>query len=102
MLQVIQVKLKHRGPNSRILEQQQRLQKELYRLKYPETKEAVSAHRAHQMYQRSEVCSKQMFMPYKKQAQKAWVNEMKVAEWREGSEPNFSGTTNHTTQKKYS
>ena len=37
-------------------------------------------------------------MPYKQQAKRAWVNEVKVAEWREGQEPNFTSTTSHTQE----
>jgi len=96
ILKIIQTKLKKQQPTQRLLDQQARVQKELYDLKFPEVQELPTNERAYSMHQSSDTCSKQQFMPYKQQAKRAWVNEMKVAEWEEGKEPNFTGTTSHT------
>ena len=70
-----------------------RLQKQLLELKHPEMNTLPSAQSAFNMYERSEISSRAQFATYKQQAQKQWVNEMKVADWEEGVEPNFQKQT---------
>ena len=53
-------------------------------------KELPSDVSAYNMYERAEISSKAQFSPYKSQAKKQWINEMKVAEWVEGVEPDFA------------
>ena len=85
LLKVIQAKLKKAPvPLTKTLEAQKKLQKRLYELKYPEMKRDLSDEKAHSIFQKSDVCSRQQFLPYKSQAKKAWVNEVKVADWIEG------------------
>eukprot|EP00966_Prymnesium_polylepis_P087463 2023768-Prymnesium_polylepis.1 len=85
-------------PTDRMIQQQKRLQKELYDLKYPETKELIADNQAYNIHQQSDICSKQQFLPYKQQAKRAWVNEMKIAEWDENTPPQFGGTTKRTQE----
>ena len=53
------------------------------------------------MYERSDVCSRAMFRPFKAQAKQQWINSIKINDWKEGVDPNFregTPTTQHTKE----
>ena len=55
------------------------------------------------MYEKSEVCTKAMFSMYKSRANQQWINGQRSgvykADWEEGVEPTFQGTTDKVSDK---
>ena len=98
ILGVLKQRITKHGPTERTVEAERRLQKKLYELKYPETKELPTDVSAYNMYERSEVTSRAQFSPYKEQAKQQWINEVHKAEWKEDVPPVFVGKTNHTKE----
>ena len=99
MLHIIQHRKKTRGSTPQIDKTEKVLQNEIYNLKHPETQHNPTERGAMNMYERSDVCSRAMFRPYKAQAKQQWINSIKKNDWQEGVEPNFNAgtpTTQHT------
>ena len=53
--------------------------------------EIPNERKATSMYEKAEVSSRVMFLTYKAKAQQQWISKVKVNEWKEGEEPNFTG-----------
>ena len=98
MLNIIAIRLKRDKATTNYLNLQKRLQKEIYELRFPETKPIPTNENAHRMHQKSDTCTKQQFQPFKDQAKKNWINKINVAEWEEDVAPQFTSTTTHTSQ----
>eukprot|EP00966_Prymnesium_polylepis_P028346 656033-Prymnesium_polylepis.1 len=88
LLEIVKRKLKIEATPRR-LAYEQKLQQDIYHLKHPETRELPSDVSAYNMYERAEISSKAQFSTYKTQARRQWINEIKVAEWKEGVDPDF-------------
>merc|ERR1711938_440617 len=84
MLQIIQHRKKTKGSTPQIDTTEKNIQKELYNLKNPETNNNPTERGAMNMYERSDVCSRAMFRPFKAQAKQQWINSVKINDWKEG------------------
>ena len=69
------------------VEVRKQIQREIYEIENPETKNIHSTTQATQSRDRSDNCTKAFFKSYKAQAKQQWVNETYKAEWKEGEEP---------------
>ena len=98
MLDIIAKRLKSSIPSHNYIQLQHKLQQEVYEIRFPEAKALPTNDSALNMHQRSDSCTKQQFQPYKNQAQKAWVNTVKVTDWQEDVDPVFTSSTSHTSK----
>ena len=97
-LEIIGKRHKQLGATARSAAHEKRLQQELYELRHPEVKNPPTDKQAKYMYDKSEVCTRSMFSTYKDKMKQQWINKLKRNDWREDTPPNFSGTTNTTSQ----
>ena len=68
-------------------------QQSLYKLENPEQKPLLSKSQSVNCFQKSDMCTRAMFKPYKAIAKQNWINKLKKGEWREGEDPSFQGHT---------
>ena len=94
-LAVINARAKRHGQTDERARQEKQLQKEIFEKKHPEVLREPTEKEARGMYDRSEISSKAMFATYKSQAKQQWINSMQQAQWEEGKDPVFTGTTNN-------
>ena len=78
----------------------QRVTREIHQLRHPETKQEITEQQAHGMFEKSDRCTRAMFLPYKDQAKKQWVNKLSKVDWQEGVEPDLTNApTTQTTEE---
>ena len=94
-LAVVNARAKKHGQCDERARHEKRLQKEIFEKKHPEVLREPTEKEARGMFERSEISSKAMFATYKGQAKQQWINTMKQAQWEEGKEPVFTGSTSN-------
>jgi len=92
-LQLKDKKTQDKAPNSRLVLAIKKEQRALYELENPEQKPLLSKSQSVNCFQKSDMCTRAMFKPYKAIAKQNWINKLKKAEWKEGEDPNFQGHT---------
>ena len=104
-IRVVEAKLAALNRNHKLLgakpaglKLEQKYQRTLYELQHPEVLREPSIKEARNMYEKSEVCTRAMFSTYKSRANQQWINAVKKADWEEGVEPNFQGTTTKVSE----
>ena len=72
--------------------------KEIFELRHPEVTREPTAEKATFMRDKAEVSTRAMFATYKTRSNQQWINKVKRAEWKEGVDPTFEGTTERWTK----
>ena len=92
-LSIYKAKHKKRAPVQRELDHEKRIHKEIFELRHPEVTREPTAEKATFMRDKAEVSTRAMFATYKTRSNQQWINKVKRAEWKEGVDPTFEGTT---------
>ena len=97
-LAIYKAKHKSRAPVQRELEHEKRIHREIFELRHPEVTKEPTAEKATYMRDRAEVSTKAMFATYQTRSNQQWINKVKKADWKEGVDPQFAGTTEKVEQ----
>ena len=97
-LAIYKAKHKSRAPVPRELEHEKRIHREIFELRHPEVTKEPTAEKATYMRDRAEVSTKAMFATYQTRSNQQWINKVKKADWQEGVDPQFAGTTEKVEQ----
>ena len=84
-----------KGPSDQMKRVSDELKSELYELTNPDPSNLRTARQSLAMAEGSDACTARYFKPYKNIAKKQWINEMKTADWTDGTPPTFTGSTSN-------